>query len=352
MEFPEQITIGYVFFAFAYGVGLGFWQIVAARQGLRALSWMPRGAKQRWGYLAGSGLIAVACAWFFGTRTEDIFCPGPASSEFLFFLACALLASLVTSMLLSSLVGRLTLARDDAPLGVGGRSEDVDAAWWNGSLHLPASGGGPWPGVCLVPDVDSDAESVGALAAGLGRKKVSALVLDMDSDETWQYPDVLAPVPQALAYLERNDEVDAERVGLLGVGLGGDLAIRAAASDPQVKAVVAIAPLLSPSSVQPGLDLLREMSFLEAIRWRRCHGSGALVAQLDALKHLAGSENRPTLVVYGAEDRLSAGRGTTSVPKSVKFKKVPGLGRAGLVRDQQVISSTVNWLKRHLEAPS
>ncbi len=352
MEFREQITIGYVFFAFAYCAGLGFWQIVAARQGLRALSWMPRGGKDRWGYLAGSVLLALACVWFFGTRTEDIFCPGPASSEFLFFLASALLAALVTSVLLSSLVGRFASACADAPVRAGGRREGVHATWWSGTLHLPGSEGGPWPAVCLVPDTGSDVESLSALAAGLGLKRVSSLVLDMDSTETWQYPDVLASVPQALGYLERNEEVDAGRLGLLGVGLGGDLAIRAAASDPQVRAVVAIAPLLSPSSVQPGLDLLREMSYLEAVRWRRRHGSGAVVAHLDALKHVPEMENRPLLIVYGEEDRLSAAWSATSFPRSVKFKKVPELGRAGLVRDQRVISSTVSWLLRHLEGSS
>ncbi len=352
MEFREQITIGYVFFAFAYCAGLGFWQIVAARQGLRALSWMPRGAKHRWGYLAGSVLLVLACVWFFGTRTEDIFSPGPASSEFLFFLTSALLAALVSSMLLSLLVGRFVPAREDAPVRASGRSEDVHATWWKGTLHLPASEGGPWPAVCLVPDTGSEVEALEALAAGLGRKKVSALALDMDSAETWQYPDVLASIPQALAYLERNEEVDAERLGLLGVGLGGDLVIRAAASDPQIRAVVAIAPLLSPSSVQPGLDLLREMSYLEAIRWRRRHGSGAVVARLDALKHLPELENRPLLIVYGEEDRLSARWTATSFPRSVEFNKIPGLGRAELVRDPQVISSTVSWLLRHLEASS
>ncbi len=352
MEFPEQITIGYVFFAFAYCVGLGFWQIVAASQGLRALSWMPRGANRRWGYLAGSAFLVLGCVWFFGTRTEDIFCPGPASSEFLFFLACALLASLATSMLLSSLVGRLTPAREEATLGASGRSEEVHSTWWNGTLHLPASGGSPWPAVCLVPDTGSEVESLGSMAARLGRKKVSALVLDMDSAETWRYPDVMASIPQAVAYLERNEEADAERVGLLGVGLGGDLAIRAAASDPQVRAVVAIAPLLSPSAVQPGLDLLREMSYLEAIRWRRRHGSGKVVAQLDAPKYLAELGDRPLLIVYGEEDRLSAGWSANNFPRSVVLKRMPGLGRAGLVRHPRVVSLTVTWLLRHLEGSS
>jgi hypothetical protein len=349
MEFREQITIGFVFFAFAYFAALGFWQIVAAREGLRAVSWLPRGVRNRWGYLAGSAVLALACVWFFGTRSEDIFCPGPASSEFLFFLAAALLVALITSMVIASLVDRLARDRAAPPVVGEGRRERISAKWWNGALHLPASEGGPWPTVCLVPDTGSDVESVNALATGLGRKGISALVLDMDSTEIWRYPDVLASIPQALDYLEGNENVDAGRVGLLGVGLGGDLAIRATASDPQVRAVVAIAPLLSPSNVEPGLDLLRDQSYLEAIRWRRRHVAGALVAQLDALKHMAELDPRPLLVIYGEEDRLSAGRSAISSVRTVKVKEVEGLGRVGLVRDEQVISSAASWFLKRLE---
>jgi dienelactone hydrolase len=352
MEFHEQITIGIVFLVFAYFAGLGFWQIVAAWQGLRAFSWLSRGAKGRRGYLTGSLLLVLACAWFFGTRSDDIFCPGPASSEFLFFLAVGLLLSLATSVVISTLVDGIARQRAGSSGHRGAHGEVVAATRWQGALYMPSSGEGPWPAVCVVPEPGMEVEPLKDLAARLARKGTVALVLDMDSGEKWKYPDVLATIPLALDYLEATESVDGDMLGLLGVGIGADLAMRAAASDPQVRAVVAVAPLLWPSTVQPGLDLLREMTYVGAIRWRRRLGGGALVAQLDALTHISDLASRPLLVIYGAKDRLAAGLDTVKWPGPAKRKKVAGFGRVGLVADSRVVSSTVGWLSKQLERAS
>jgi dienelactone hydrolase len=51
----------------------------------------------------------------------------------------------------------------------------------------------------------------------------------------------LADLRAAVAVLMSRAEVDPDRVGLVGVCLGGGYAVRAAAADPRVKAVVGIA---------------------------------------------------------------------------------------------------------------
>jgi hypothetical protein len=349
MEFREQITIGMVFFVFAYFAGLGFWQIVAAWQGLGAFSWLPRGAKARWGYLAGSLVLALACGWFFGTRTEDIFCPGPASSEFLFFLGLGLLLSLGTSMIASALVHRFVSGGSRLSTRHAAQGQPVSGPRWNGTLHRPSLDEGPCCAVCLVPEPGTEVESLAAELAGRG---IVALVLDMDYRDVWKYPDVLAAIPRALDFLEDTENVDANRLGLLGVGIGADLVIRAAASDPQVRTAVAIAPLLSPSGVQPGLDLLREMSYVGATRWRRWLDGGELIAQLDALKHMPELDPRPLLIILGADDRLVSGLETVESLPSTKVKKVEHRGRAGLATEPSVVSSTVSWFSRRLEGTS
>lgn len=103
MEFPEQIAIGITFFYFAYLAIFGLLQIIASRHHRSDLS--PLGnLRPVWGYLLGSTLLALAYVWFFGTRGEEIFSPGPASSEFAFFLGLALLAALLTSSILAHLL--------------------------------------------------------------------------------------------------------------------------------------------------------------------------------------------------------------------------------------------------------
>jgi len=108
MEFREQIAIGFVFFIYAYFLGLGFWQVLGTYREIRAFCLLPQGANRNWGYFLGSAMMAAATIWFFGTRTEDIFSPGPASSEFLFFLSLALFCALVTCRAISWVEGRLS----------------------------------------------------------------------------------------------------------------------------------------------------------------------------------------------------------------------------------------------------
>lgn len=117
MEFREQISIGLVFFVYAYFLGLGFWQVLGTYRLIRSFSLLPKGAGRNWGYFLGSTMMAAATIWFFGTRTEDIFCPGPASSEFLFFLSLALFCAWLTCLAVSSVEDRLS----SSAAGVGQR---------------------------------------------------------------------------------------------------------------------------------------------------------------------------------------------------------------------------------------
>jgi dienelactone hydrolase len=348
MEFHEQITIGYVFFVFAYFLSLGFWQILASYQGLRAFSLFPRGTRAVWGYLLGSVVMALASVWFFGTRTADIFSPGPASSEFLFFLSIGLLCALVTTVVASALVARLVQAgrqRDGNPYP---RTEHIGTKRGEGSIYLPTSKGQRWPVVCLVPDLADGIASMHKMAAELAKNGMAALVIDVTNKDRWKYPDVLAVVPQAIALAERREDLDASKMGIVGAGLGADLAIRASSSDKQIRASVSLSPLLAASSVQPGLDLLREMSYLEAVRWGRLHRGGELVTQLAAQQHLADLGSRSLLVIYGERDRLAARLEGGTLPAGTKIEIANGFGRVGLTREREVIASVVSWFQRKL----
>ncbi|MBI2845142.1 MAG: hypothetical protein HYX86_01205 [Chloroflexi bacterium] len=116
MEFPEQISIGITFFYFAYLGNLGLLQIIAASHRRPQLS-PCGGLRPIWGYTVGAVLIALGYLWFFGTRGEEIFSPGPASSEFAFFFGLALVAALATSTVLARLLGAKNSPGEDPPLG-------------------------------------------------------------------------------------------------------------------------------------------------------------------------------------------------------------------------------------------
>ena len=348
MEFHEQITIGYTFFGFAFLASLGFWQILAACQGLRAFSLLPRGVDARWGYLMGSAFMVLGAVWFFGTRTAEIFSPGPASSEFLFFLFSALLCTLLIIIVAASVLCWMSSARQARKQNPVSAVEALTAGRCNGELYLPTSGDSPWPVVCLVPGPGAGSTSLARLGSELVTKGVVALVMDTNREDMWQYPDVLAAIPEAVAHLERRADLDASRLGLVGTGLGADLAIRAASADRQVGAVVALSPLLGPSGVQPGLDLLSEMTYVEAIRWRRSQKGGEVVSSLAARKHISQLGSRPLLVIQGQRDRLAPSVRGETLPAGAETKTVKGRGYLDLAQDGEALSSTVDWLLKHL----
>jgi fermentation-respiration switch protein FrsA (DUF1100 family) len=124
-------------------------------------------------------------------------------------------------------------------------SEGVDLV---GDLRL-AGAGGQRPAVALTGPLTGVKEQVvGAYAELLSIAGLTTLAFDHrgfgESGGRRQHEDSqgkLADLRAAVSVLAARAEVDPARIGLVGVCLGGGYAIRAAAADPRVKAVAAIA---------------------------------------------------------------------------------------------------------------
>jgi fermentation-respiration switch protein FrsA (DUF1100 family) len=117
-----------------------------------------------------------------------------------------------------------------------------------GDLRLPAVAG-PAPGIALSgPFTGVREQVVGAYADRLAQAGFVTLAFDHrgfgQSGGTPGHEDSqgkLADLRVAVAFLTARDVVAADRIGLVGVCLGGGYAVRAAAADPRVKAVAGIA---------------------------------------------------------------------------------------------------------------
>jgi len=252
MQFPEQITIGLLFSLFAYGAILGASQIVAARHRLVGLSLLGMRNPFR-SYLLGSTLLLLAYGCFFGTRDYEIFSPGPATSEFAFFLGLALLAALSTALLIPSLTSRPRPLAQVVPAcpgtcqaggragtpclpwhalspgpsrtrtgrtrqglpyripregmaGQGGRppvlkvnTPQVSLNGGRGTLYLPeGSTLAPRAAICALPGLGEGTRSLEPLATHLAERGFVVLVLELS---TLEYPDLLALIPSGVAYL-------------------------------------------------------------------------------------------------------------------------------------------------------
>lgn len=127
-------------------------------------------------------------------------------------------------------------------------SFDSDGITLVGELRLPDLTG-PAPAVALTgPFTAVKDQVVGAYAERLAQAGLATLAFDHrgfgESEGRRWHEDSqgkLADLRSAVTVLARRADVAADRIGLVGICLGGGYAVRAAAYDPRVKAVAGIA---------------------------------------------------------------------------------------------------------------
>jgi len=119
-----------------------------------------------------------------------------------------------------------------------------------GHLRLPTDGDGPHPALALTgPLTGVKDQVVGTYAEKLAEAGFATLAFDHrnfgeSEGSPRQHEDQagkVADLRDAVSYLASRPEIDAERIGIVGVCLGGSYAVRAAAFDPRVRAVAGIA---------------------------------------------------------------------------------------------------------------
>jgi len=364
-----HLAINYFLLAFVTIVGV--LQFVAARHRLAGLTLVGSARRPTWGYLLAAVLIVAAFVWFFVDTWEEVFIPGLAGSElaFLFGMAgiCALAFTLLVSSILHSIQrqGRLEL-KADARF----RHEAVSWQQLRGTLYLPEDAapltedaasltedaaplkGEPRAAICALPTPSEGTLSPHPIVADLVEAGFIVLAIDWGPEKEIRYPAMLGLLPSAVAYLTRRDEVNPERIGVLGMGLGGDLAIRSAGTDQQIVAVLALAPFLIQANTRPGLSILKEMSYLEALRWASFRKRGELVAELAPLDSIGKLGDRPWLLIYGDQDDITSIKmarvtvGGEVAPGSLK--SLPGEGHFSLPRSPATSALVARWFKENL----
>ncbi|WP_431899307.1 alpha/beta hydrolase [Nonomuraea sp. bgisy101] len=125
------------------------------------------------------------------------------------------------------------------------RSEDIELV---GELRIP-EGAGAVPAVALTgPFTGVKEQVVGTYAELLARAGLATLAFDHrgfgESGGRRRHEDSqgkLADLRAAVGALAGRPEVDPDRIGVVGVCLGAGYAVRAAATDPRIRAVAGIA---------------------------------------------------------------------------------------------------------------
>jgi dienelactone hydrolase len=184
----------------------------------------------------------------------------------------------------------------------------LDGAVMVATLRRPASPGSP-PLVLLVPGLDSTKEEFLLWEDVYLRRGMATLSLDGPGQgeggdgEGRMRPDYEAAVAAVLNHLAGRDDLDLERVGAVGVSLGGHYAPRAAAGEPRVRAVVAIA---GPYELTEFWDHAPPMT-RDKVLFHLGAADPEDARERLARFTLAGRAARirqPLLVVFGRRDRL------------------------------------------------
>ena len=162
--------------------------------------------------------------------------------------------------------------------------------------------------VIVVPGLDSVKEELHIYGDDFLRRGMAVLAIDGpgQGEMEFEYPlrhDYEVPVHYAINYLESRPDVDAKRVGLMGVSFGGQFAVRAAAFEHRLKAVIEnCGPYNQATNFKNRPVISRETM---VYRLKAADEEEALdKLQQFNLRGVAEKVECPLLVIQGRRDRL------------------------------------------------
>jgi hypothetical protein len=331
-----ELSLCYLLFAFLSA--LGALQAVAARYRIDGLAFVDNSDHPWRGYVLGAALALAGALIFFVTQWAMIFMPGPAGAELTILFGAAALAALLATFLLASLTRRRRTSSPGAALRDG---HAVTVGRSKAHLYIPSESTAPMAAVCLLPGFADG--TLTALAHRLSRQGFVALALEFDP-QAYAPPAIHEIAPAAVELLASLPLVDAQRMGFLGHDLGGDLAIRAAASDTRIRAIAAMAPVLEQTT--PGLSLLQEMPFLSAVHWLTDRQRVATCKELSAREHASAIAPRPLLLVHGEWDVMVAN--TSASELNAQRMDIPAARHVDLPDNATAQQTVAQWFKEHL----
>ena len=182
-----------------------------------------------------------------------------------------------------------------------------DGATMVGTLRRPANVDKP-PLVLLLPGLDSTKEEFFYWEDVFLNRGLATFSLDGPGQGECGYnshirPDYEAAVSTTLDTLTKRKDIDAKRIGLAGVSLGGYYAPRAAAFEPRVKAAVGNCGPFNFAECWDGTPALTRAAFQYHSGAKDAADAKVKASQL-SLEDVAQKIKQPLLVIHGKLDRL------------------------------------------------
>ncbi len=188
-------------------------------------------------------------------------------------------------------------------------------------VAIPYEGGGtmygilrkPWhtpkaPVVILVPGLDSVKEELHTYGDDFLKRGLAVLSIDGpgQGEMEFEYPlrhDYEVPIRYAIDYLESRPDVNARRVGLMGVSFGGHFAVRAAAFEHRIKAAIENCGSYNQSENFNGRPKISRDTMIHRLKATDAEDALNTLKQFN-LQGVAEKVACPLLVIQGGRDRL------------------------------------------------
>lgn len=177
----------------------------------------------------------------------------------------------------------------------------------------------PWhtpkpPVVILVPGLDSVKEELHIYGDDFLRRGMAVLAIDGPGQGEMEFayplrPDYEVPVSYAINYLESRPDINAARVGLMGVSFGGQFAVRAAAFEQRLRAAIENCGPYNQSLNFKNRPSISRATMVHRLKVANEDEAISRLRQFN-LEGVAEKVTCPLLVIQGRHDRLvPAGQG-------------------------------------------
>jgi len=228
-----------------------------------------------------------------------------------------------------------------------------------GILRKPAGVARP-PVVVMCMGLDSAKEETDAYENAFLARGMGTLAFDGpgQGEGEYEFPirgDYEVPVRHVIDWIGRRGDLDASRIGLWGVSLGGYYAPRAAAFEKRVKACIALSGPYDLADDWAGLPELTRETF--RVRSKRATQEEARkFAGSLSLKGVAGKITCPLLIVTGKLDRIvpwqDAERLAREAKGPVELLLIEDGNHVANNRAYRYRTQSADWMARQLSVPA
>jgi 2,6-dihydroxypseudooxynicotine hydrolase len=227
-----------------------------------------------------------------------------------------------------------------------------------GVLRKPSSGK-PLPVLIMAPGLDSTKEEIHAYEEPFLARGIAILAIDGPGQGEAEYEipicgDYERAAKAVCDWIEKRSDLDAQKIGIWGVSLGGYYSPRAAAYEKRIKACIALSGPFEWDKIWDGLPELTRETFRVRSHSASLEEARRKTSEL-TMVDAAPKITCPIFVVTGRQDRLvpasHAERLAKSVSGPVELMIVEDGGHNANNRPYRYRSRTADWLADRFGLP-